>query len=122
MAGCRLPAVQRDSVEAVEGWCGGLASCCWHPAVAPVTAIRCKQRPSIRPPLPIFSSACSFPGLEKKAKARPAGTLYRLLTVADPVLDPVRHLARLGVLDLCVGTVHATLWPVHLNRTSAAAS
>lgn len=30
-----------------------------------------------------------FPGLEKKAKARPAGTLYRLLTVADPVLDPI---------------------------------
>lgn len=33
----------------------------------------------------------SFPGLEKKAKARPAGALYRLLTVADPVLDPVRR-------------------------------
>ncbi|PRW05802.1 ATP-dependent DNA ligase [Chlorella sorokiniana] len=30
-----------------------------------------------------------FPSLEKNAKARPAGALYRLLTVADPVLDPI---------------------------------
>ena len=51
------------------------------PSNASCLLANCSPIPSLTP--------CSFPGLEKKAKARPAGTLFRLLTVADPVLDPV---------------------------------
>lgn len=116
MAGCR-----RFRGVVLRLLRGGVAV--WHHDVgtlpfARVTAIQCKQRPSIRPPLPIFSSACSFPGLEKKAKARPAGTLYRLLTVADPVLDPVRRWRALMCLFGLRPTCMPPFQPTYLNRAS----
>ena len=42
-------------------------------------------RPPARPPAP----RSYWPGLEKRARGRPAARLYRLLTLADPVLDPI---------------------------------
>lgn len=51
----------------------------------------CRLRHPAQPwPAPCPLPPRSFPGLEKRAKSRPAAALYRVLTVADPVLDPVR--------------------------------
>lgn len=47
-----------------------------------------------------------FPSLEKAARRRPAAALYRLVTLADPVLDPITR----GLFRQVSGRVGVGRW------------